>query len=616
MPLSLSEKAMAQARAPYSALPESEHARLRGDGHRTSEDGDVEDNLFDGAAHHGATLEVADDDTLYYGVALGRRRRRHCPRNCQIRKGRGFWITVVCLVVVSVVGAFWLYLNGISWLQRSRKRNVIVMISDGFGPASETMARNYVQQTRGLPVGYQSPLDEILVGSSRTRSSSSLITDSAAGATAFSCALKTYNGAIGVRPDGTPCGTVLEAAKRQRNMATGLVVTSRITHATPAAFSAHTASRDMEDLIAEYQIGNYSLGPVVDLMLGGGRCHFEPGAAHGGPGCRLDGRDLLAEARGAGFRTLGTRAEFDALDPRGSAGGGGSGGGGPGPRLLPLLGTFAPSHMDYEIDRDPAQQPSLAEMTRKALAVLDAATGAADSGGFFLVVEGSRIDMAAHTNDPAAHVRDIIAYWDAVAAAREFVDAHPDTVLISVSDHETGGFSVAKQLGAAYPEYVWRPEALAGATHSIEHISLQLLPGPADAGERYALVRDTVFPRWLGIANATHDEILAVARETADSVRLRQLLSTAISDRAMVGWATHGHSAVDVNLYAYGRDADQLRGNHENTDIGAFVERVLGLDLAAVTSDIKHERTRQDTAPAKDAWLGRRYQYRDLDAQH
>ncbi|KAJ2764784.1 vacuolar alkaline phosphatase [Coemansia nantahalensis] len=580
------EKAM--ARVPYSELPQADdgaaRVRFRDDGHE-SDAADVEDNLFDGAASPGRALEGADGDTPYYAAALGRRRR--------ICKKRGFWVTVVFLVVVSVVGVCWLYLDGISWMQRSRKRNVIIMISDGFGPASETMARNYVQQTRGLPIGYMSPLDEILVGASRTRSNSSLITDSAAGATAFSCGVKTYNGAIGVNSDGAPCGTVLEAAKLQRSMATGLVVTSRITHATPASFSAHATGRDMEDLIAEYQIGNYSLGPVVDLMLGGGRCHFVPRATEGS--CRADDRDLLAEAQAAGFRTLGSREEFDALDARAAG-------------TLPLLGTFAGSHMDYEIDRDAAQQPSLAEMTDKALGILDTATRGA-SAGFLLVVEGSRIDMAAHTNDPATHVRDIIAYWDAVAAARRFVDAHPDTVLISVSDHETGGFSAAKQLGPAYPEYKWRPEALEAATHSIEYISSQLLPGPADSGARYALVRDTVFPKWLGIADATHDEILAVARE-ADATQLRQLLSTAISDRAQVGWATHGHSAVDVNLYAYGRGADQLRGNHENTDIGAFVVRALGLDLTAITTAIKGDRVHQPTVAAHDAGLGRH----DLDA--
>lgn len=124
-------------------------------------------------------------------------------------------------------------------------KNIIFMISDGFGPASQTLARNYYQSINDFPENTTLPLDSILVGSSRTRSASSLVTDSAAGATAFSCGLKTFNGAIGVDKEGKVCATVLEAAS-EIGFRTGLVVTSRITHATPAAFSAHVLGRDDE----------------------------------------------------------------------------------------------------------------------------------------------------------------------------------------------------------------------------------------------------------------------------------------------------------------------------------------------------------------------------------
>ncbi|KAJ2459157.1 vacuolar alkaline phosphatase [Coemansia sp. RSA 2424] len=593
------EKAMSQAKLPYSAVArtsqdiDSHRVRFARE-QRHSEAAaaaDIEESeLFDIPARPADAMDIADNDTLYYGVALGARRRT--------RKGRVFWVTVLSLVIVSVVGMVWLYSDGISWMQRSKKRNVILMISDGFGPASETMARNYVQQINDLPVGFQSSLDEILVGSSRTRSKDSLVTDSAAGATAFSCLIKTYNGAIAVADDKTPCGTVLEAAKLQRGMLTGLVATSRITHATPASFSAHVTHRDMEDLIAEYQIGNYSLGPVVDLMFGGGRCHFMPNT-HANVSCRMDARDLWSEARAAGFHTLSTRKQFDALESHGNGAA----------KSLPILGAFAPSHMDYEIDRDATAQPSLAEMSAKALGILDAATKKKNAG-FFLMIEGSRIDMAAHTNDPAAHLRDIIAYWDAISVARKFVDEHPDTVLISVSDHETGGFSVAKQLTPAYPEYLWNPRALEHVRHSIEYISYKLLAQPtSDQEARYKFVSDTVLAEWLGIKDAKHAEIVAVTQET-ESIKLRQLLSDIISNRAQIGWATHGHSAVDVNLYAYGKNANLLRGNHENTDIGQFIVDQLGLDLGKVSGKIKADRVIQGTKAIKESWLGRR----DLDA--
>ncbi|KAK5278443.1 vacuolar alkaline phosphatase, partial [Cryomyces antarcticus] len=124
------------------------------------------------------------------------------------------------------------------------------MVSDGMGPTSLSLTRSFRQYEHGLPWGDKLVLDGHLIGQSRTRSTSSLVTDSAAGATAFSCGLKSYNGAISVLPDHSPCGTVLEAAKKAGYM-TGLVVTTRITDATPACFAAHVNMREEEDRIAE-----------------------------------------------------------------------------------------------------------------------------------------------------------------------------------------------------------------------------------------------------------------------------------------------------------------------------------------------------------------------------
>ena len=156
-----------------------------------------------------------------------------------------------------------------------KKKNVIFFVTDGMGPASLSMARSFNQHIHDLQINDILTLDQHFIGSSRTRSSDSLVTDSAAGATAFACALKSYNGAIGVDPDHKPCGTVLEAAKLAGYL-TGLVVTTRITDATPASFSSHVDYRWQEDLIATHQLGGYPLGRVVDLLMGGGRSHFYP----------------------------------------------------------------------------------------------------------------------------------------------------------------------------------------------------------------------------------------------------------------------------------------------------------------------------------------------------
>ena len=313
----------------------------------------------------------------------------------------------------------------------SGKRNMIFMVSDGMGPTSLSLTRSFRQSESGLPFGDVLVLDRHLIGSSRTRSTSSLITDSAAGATAFSCGYKSYNGAIAVLPDHSPCGTVLEAAKKAGYM-TGLVVTTRITDATPACFAAHVNERDEEDRIAEQEIGEYPLGRVVDLMLGGGRCHFLPQTTPGS--CRDDEKNVIDMAKKNGFSYVDDRTGFDGLK-LGSA------------VKLPLLGLFASTDIPYEIDRRNMDSvyPSLDEMARTALKALSEATRDSEQG-FFLMIEGSRIDHAGHGNDPAAQVHEVLAYDKAFASVLDFLDRDTTPgVVVGTSDHETGGLATARR---------------------------------------------------------------------------------------------------------------------------------------------------------------------------
>ena len=313
----------------------------------------------------------------------------------------------------------------------SGKRNLIFMVSDGMGPTSLSLTRSFRQTESGLPIDDVLVLDQHLIGSSRTRSSSSLITDSAAGATAFSCGMKSYNHAISVLPDHSPCGTVLEAAKKAGYM-TGLVVTTRITDATPACFAAHVNQRSEEDLIAEQEVGEHPLGRVLDLMLGGGRCHFLSNTTDGS--CRDDNKDVVAMAKDNGFSYVDNREGFDGLNFGSNV-------------KLPLLGLFAKTDIPYEIDRRNMDDvyPSLDEMARTALRALSAATADSDQG-FFLMIEGSRIDHAGHGNDPVAQVHEVLAYDKAFASVLDFLDKDTvEGVLVGTSDHETGGLATARR---------------------------------------------------------------------------------------------------------------------------------------------------------------------------
>ncbi|KAF9149445.1 hypothetical protein BG015_008756 [Linnemannia schmuckeri] len=492
-----------------------------------------------------------------------------------IRRERARMVLCLALAIVLTSSAVTItfYFAKISL---GRSRNVIMMVSDGFGPASQTYGRSFYHYKNNITEGGFTSLDEMLIGTSRTRSSDSLVTDSASGATAFSCALKTYNAAIAVDPAGNPCGTILEAAK-DLGMLTGLVVTSRITHATPAAFSAHVIHRDMESEIAAQQIGDYPLLRQIDLMMGGGRCFFLPNTTEGS--CRTDGRDLIKEAQEVyGWEhVMQNKDDFMSLKAK------------DGMFPLPAMGLFHLDHMNYMIDRDENKEPSLSEMTEAALATLKGQ--AKTSQGFFLMIEGSRIDMGGHNNDPVAHVHEILEYHKAVKAVQKFVYDNPDTLVISTSDHETGGFTLGYQDDPdTYPDYLWRPEVIDRATASTEALTRQLYvynTQPGNTGrtqkDREQFVKTQILEKGLGITDPTAEEIAYLTNKEPDYLKVVPFLGHAISRRANLGWTTLGHTGVDVNLYATGEGYSKLKGNHENTEIGETMADYLKVDLAYIT---------------------------------
>lgn len=492
------------------------------------------------------------------------------------------------------------------------KRNLIFMVSDGMGPTSLSLTRSFRQYAENIPYNETLVLDNYIVGQSRTRSSSSLITDSAAGATAFSCGSKSYNGAISVLPDHTPCATVLEAAK-QAGYQTGLVVTTRITDATPACFAAHVNKRDEEDLIAAQLLGETPLGLTVDLMLGAGRCHFLPNTSSSS--CRADDTDLLVRAKDKGFKYLSNHKELQSLEESRDS--------------LPLLGLFAPHDIPYEIDRRFPEEnetyPALAVMAQKALNILSDATARSEKG-FFLMIEGSRIDHAGHANDPAAQVHEVLAYDAAFKTVLNFLSSEKrkgkrgsNGILVATSDHETGGVATAKQLREyEYPEYLWHPSGVANASRSVEWVTQEygnFLRGNESASKTDGNDEDSVttsqsrqsivdylrttLAEYLGIQNATQAEMdLLITRPRFAAYHFADM----ISRRSQTGWTTHGHSGADVNIYASDpATADNLQGSVENTEVGVFLREYLGVG----GSDMRKvdEKLREEWSEKKE-WMG------------
>ena len=544
---------------------------------------------------------VEEEDALLTGQRTGKHdvdggRREHAKSKWR-EIGLFVWALLATTAVV-VMAVVWQHSRseaGRGESGGSGKRNLIFMVSDGMGPTSLSLTRTWRQHVEQLPHDQTLLLDDYLIGQSRTRSTSSLVTDSAAGATAFSCGIKSYNGAISVLPDFAPCGSVMEAAKR-KGYTTGLVVTTRITDATPAVFASHVRRREMEDSIARQMIGDtHPLGRMVDLMFGGGECHFMPNTSEGS--CRHDDANVAKLAKDNGWSYINTKSDFDNLDSH---------------LDFPFMGLFASHDIPYEIDRQHQTDtyPSLEEMTTTALRALSAATKSTDQG-FFIMIEGSRIDHAGHANDPAAQVREVVAYDRAMAAVLDFIKTEDTpTLMISTSDHETGGLATARQLHSTYPDYLWYPGVLANASHSASYTAHEYhkhLSAFSHHGEKASqpTEEDTrsylsaLSHQALGIEDCGAEELDALVQ---DPRLAAYTFADMISRRAQTGWSTHGHSAADVNIYASdARQAKPLVGNRENTDVGAFLRSYLDLDdeVEAVTEELK-----KHMDVSEEGWLG------------
>lgn len=279
-------------------------------------------------------------------------------------------------------------------------KNVILLIGDGNGLAQISSGQLALVGPDGLLHMQTLPV----TGFVKTHSSDNLITDSASGATAYSCGLKTYNGAIGVNPEKVPCKTILELAEEQ-GMSTGLVSTSSITHATPASFAAHVEERSMQDEIA-YDF----LDSGVEVFLGGGYDYFAPES-------RADSINLIAEFEEAGYQFLRTNDDLENSDSD------------------RLLGLFADDGMERT-----DTEPSSASMIGKALDILSE-----DEDGFFLMLEGSQIDWAGHGNEVDYLLNEVQDFDAAVKAALDFAREDGETLVVLTADHETGGMTMQRQ---------------------------------------------------------------------------------------------------------------------------------------------------------------------------
>ncbi|WP_017813930.1 alkaline phosphatase [Paenibacillus shenyangensis] len=302
-------------------------------------------------------------------------------------------------------------------------KNVILFIGDGMGEASRNAIRYATVGKNGTLEMDKMPVSGLV----RTSSSDSLVTDSAAAATAIATGVKTYNGAIGMDAKKKPVTTVMELAKKA-GMSTGVVTTSQVTDATGAAFGSHVENRSAQSDIAKQYIENSK----IDVLLGGGEDFWYPkGTAGAHPdapaedpseGSKGTQGNLVDRAKKLGYDYVTDTAEMKAS------------------KSGKLLGLFANEEMfqaHNELGNKYNPTVSLPDMTTKALDVLSK-----NNKGFFLMVEEEGTDEMAHDNDAALTIKAGQQLDKAVKVAKDYAKKHPDTLVLVTADHETGGMVI------------------------------------------------------------------------------------------------------------------------------------------------------------------------------
>ncbi len=402
-------------------------------------------------------------------------------------------------------------------------------------------------------------------GVSTTFAADSFITDSAAAGTAIATGSKTNFGFLGVDPKGQPLESVAAVAHRNGRKV-GIISSVSLDHATPAAFYAHLPARG-----DYYQIATQLTDTPFEFFGGGG---FLGETSEGKP-------DIFEVAKSKNFTVIADQAQFDAITPATPA------------PVLAVSPRLADSKaMPYSIDLKPGEV-SLADITAKAIEYLDG------DQGFFIMVEGGKIDWVCHANDAATAIHETIAFDDAIQAAYRFAQQHPeDTLIVVTGDHETGGLTLGFA-GTHYKSYLERlAQQKISTTAFTEQVAAMRRDGnvtleavqpvitesfglkfAGDTGDPLMLNADelrrveTAFRRTMGDDTYApgEDRDLLYGGYDPLSVTLTHILN----NKAGIAWSSYSHTALPVATSASGRNAAMFAGMSDNTDIANRLKTLL-----------------------------------------
>ena len=441
----------------------------------------------------------------------------------------------------------------------SPTKNVLFFLGDGMGITTMTAARIYSVGEDGDLTMDTLPETAFV----HTFSNDAQVTDSAPSMAAYMTGVKMNNEVISMTAEtkatdaagkpyhtnfdstcpttnGKSVPTLLEQMKAA-GYGTGVVSTTRITHATPAATYSHVCHRDAENTIAAALVPggagyNSALTDGVDVIFGGGSSYF---TAKADGGKRNDSRNLLTEFKTQKYTVAANKADFDKLPADGSK----------------IVGLFTKDHMAYDLDRDASKEPSLAEMTGKAIDALSA-----KKKGFFLMVEGGRIDHALHATNARRALQDTVAFDNAIKTALEKmqkVDPGLKNTLVVVTadhDHTLNLNGYARRTGKTE---AGKPGVLGLVKNYVD--------GKASSdvdGNPYTIIGFGNGPSRLATRGAISDSAL----ESKDYLQ-----------EAVVPLASETHGGADVFLGAQGMGADSFSGVIENTDVFKLIKKSLSL---------------------------------------
>lgn len=458
-------------------------------------------------------------------------------------------------------------------------KNIILMISDGTS-LDVLSASRWLKTYRGE--GDKLNVDPYLCGTVTTFSSNAPIGDSAPTTSCYMTGIPEQAGNVSIYPvsdrgndlvplDSSmayqPLTTLLEAMKWEQGKATGLVVTCEFPHATPADCAAHYYNRSNYNAIAPQMAFNN-----LNVMFGGGNNNVSP-------------------TMKKHFQETGTA--FFSNDKKGMMSYDGD----------KVWALFAPEDLPYDIDRDTTQVPSLAQMTEKAIQILDK-----DKNGFFMMVEGSKVDWAAHANDPIGVMTEFLAFDKAVGKAIDFAKKDGNTLVIITADHGNSGFSIGKDvLPKAYTKMTLNDlfgtvsqfkTTAEGLEKVLKNTKPENFKAVVKAETGIELTDDEFNILQASLGNKEGGDYMEVAKGKS----FRHYLSELLNSKTPFGFTTHGHTGEEVFLAAYNPNGELPLGNRRNTELHKYMYQASG--LKASLADFTKEKYAKHT----DVFKGYKYE--------